>query len=118
MEYAMKKLRSRSSRPSIESLEDRMVPATLVADILTDTVGNPAGHFSLREAITFANKNPGPDTIRLLPGAYQITRTGMTDNTNDSGDFDVFLNSTAIQRDSLTIVGAGKDLTTILGDTR
>src|SRR5262249_35158630 len=87
-------------------------------DILTDTVGNPAGHFSLREAISFANRNPGPDTIRLLPGIYQITRTGMTDNTNDSGDFDISLNSTAIQRDSLAIVGAGRDLPTIHRDTR
>src|SRR3954451_17611201 len=118
MEYAMKKLRSRSFRPSIQSLEDRMVPTTIVADVLTDTVGNLAGHFSLREAISFANKNPGPDTIRLLPGIYQISRTGMTDNTNNSGDFDIFLNSTTIQRDSLTIVGAGKIATTILGDSR
>src|SRR5215510_12929609 len=106
MEYAMKKLRSRSFRPSIQSLEVRMVPSTIVADPnLGDTVGNPAGHFSLREAISFANKNPGPDTIRLQQRICQITRTGMPDNSNDSGGFDFLLNTPATHRDSLTIIG-------------
>src|SRR5689334_3563708 len=81
---------SRSFRPSIQGLEVRMVPTAIVADVFTDTIGNPAGHFSLREAISFANKNPGPDTIRLLSGIYQITQTGVTDDTNNSGDFDIF----------------------------
>jgi hypothetical protein len=85
------------------------VPATIVADIFTDTVGNPAGHFSLREAITFANRNPGPDTIRLLPGTYQITRLG-DDNSNDRGDFDV--------TGDLTIRGADSGGSTIFGDPR
>ncbi len=114
----MKKLRSRSFRPSIESLEDRMVPATFFVNTVADVVNPFDGKLSLREAITAANALPGPDTIRLPAGIYQITQTGTPDNTNLSGDFDVFLNSTATQRDSLTIVGAGKDATTILGDSR
>jgi hypothetical protein len=111
----------RRFRPGIENLEDRVVPANLpiVADVLTDTVGNTAGHFSLREAITQANKNPGPDIIRLLPGTYQITRTAaVADNTNERGDFDIALTSAAAQRDSLTIAGADNGGTTILGDPR
>src|SRR5262245_12406706 len=113
---------TRLSRPKkcalrIEVLEDRAVPATFVADVFTDTVGSPPGHLSLREAITKANQNPGPDTIRLLPGTHQITRL-RADNTNNSGDFGVFLNSTAIQTDSLTIVGADGCGSTIRGDSR
>src|SRR5262249_42127376 len=116
MEHAMKKLRPRSFRPSIESLEDRRVPTTFFVTTVADVVDRTDGVLSLREAIKAANLHPGPDTIRLQGDTYQITRLG-ADN-NNSGDFDILLNSTATQTDSLTIVGADDGLSTILGDSR
>src|SRR5262245_40842560 len=115
---------TRLSRPKksalrIEVLEDRAVPATFFVNTFADIGGTPQhGVLSLRQAIDLANRNPGPDLIRLPPGPYQSARAGLPNNTNASGDFDILLNSTALQRDSLTIIGAGKDLTTILGDPR
>jgi CSLREA domain-containing protein len=97
MEFTMKKLRSRSFRPSIERLEDRAVPATFTVTTFADTVDSTDGLLSLREAINAANALPGPDTIRLPAGTFRIERLG-DDNTNDRGDFDL--------SDSLTIIGA------------
>src|SRR5262245_53656677 len=115
-ERAMKKLRSRSFRPNIECLEDRRVPTTFLVNTFADEVRGNDRVLSLREAIKAANLNPGPDTIVLQAGTYQITRLGADDN-NNFGDFDISLNSTADQTDSLTIVGQG-GATAILGDSR
>src|SRR5262245_22524094 len=117
MECAMKKLRSRSFRPGIESLEDRRVPATFLVTTVEDVVDRTDGLLSLREAIKAANLHPGPDRIVLQGGTYQISLLG-ADNNNSSGDFDILLNSTDFQTDSLTIAGADDGSSTILGDSR
>src|SRR5262249_52188195 len=101
MEFPMKKLRSRSFRPNIESLEDRAVPATFAPNTFDDVV-NPADDarvLSLREAINKANATPGADVIRLQAGTYRMRIAGQFEDANAAGDFDV--------RDSLTITGAG-----------
>jgi CSLREA domain-containing protein len=101
----------------LEALEDRRVPTTFFVTTVADVVDRTDGVLSLREAIKAANLHPGPDTIRLQGDTYQITKLG-ADNNNNSGDFDILLNSTATQTDSLTIVGADGGGSTILGDSR
>src|SRR5262245_22372753 len=103
----MKELRTRSFRPSIESLEDRAVPATFLVNTFDDAIAND-GRLSLREAISRANLTPGPDTIVLQAGKYNISLPGSGEDANRGGDFDV--------TDSLTIVGAGRAATVIQGD--
>jgi hypothetical protein len=63
----------------------------------------------LRTAITNANGSAGDDVINLAAGDYQLSGTG--DDTNATGDLDVFDNG------RLTIVGAGKATTTIRAGT-
>src|SRR6476646_8774623 len=107
-ELAMKKPRPKSFRPTVEGLEHRLVPATIVVNTTADLISSPPGVVSLREAISAANVLPGPDTILLRPGVYRINRLG-ADNTNVAGDFDV--------TDSVTIVGqAGPNGTVIEGN--
>lgn len=70
------------------------------------------GLCSLREAIDSANRNmassgaagecaagAGVDLIRLPAGIFNITRVGVNDDTNATGDFDIL--------ESVTIVGQG-----------
>lgn len=64
------------------------------------------GDCSLREAILTANASPGPDTITLPAGTYQLTIAGNEDAAS-SGDLDI--------TDSLAIVGAGASSTIIDG---
>src|SRR5262245_42130432 len=52
--------RRRLSRPTLERLEERVVPAAL---LVTNT--DDGGPGSLRQAILDANANLGPDTIRF-----------------------------------------------------
>src|SRR4051812_48570306 len=100
--------RPRRFRPGIEGLEDRSVPATLLVNTFADNV-IPDGFRSLREAVIEANRLPGPDTIRLQAGTYQISPASPNDTTGIlTGDFDV--------TGSLTIVGAGA-ATIIQGNT-
>src|SRR4051794_14761330 len=75
-------------RPALQSLEDRLVPATIVVTTLADVVNNADHVVSLREAINQANATPGPDTIRLQAGVYKISLAG-ADDTNVAGDFDI-----------------------------
>jgi CSLREA domain-containing protein len=68
------------------------------------------GNCSLRAAISEANFTVAADTIHLQAGEYIITRSiasGEDDNQFD--DFDI--------KNSVTIIGAGRDLTLVRGDT-
>src|SRR5262245_47819082 len=93
-------------RPTLEWLEDRLVPATIIVTTFTDVVNPNDKVVSLREAINMANATTGADTIQLQAGVYKLTLTGI-DNTNAAGDFDV--------TNALTIVGKGSGATAIEG---
>ena len=103
----MKKPMSKSFRPSIEGLENRLVPATILVTTTTDVVNPRDGLLSLREAITLANATAAPDTIQLRAGVYSISLAGAGENANATGDFDV--------TNPLTITGAGAASTIIDG---
>src|SRR5262245_22879587 len=94
-------------RLTLETLDDRVVPATFVVTTTADVVGTPQGKLSLREAITRANQQPGTDTIVLRPGVYNLTRTGANEDANATGDLDI--------RGGLIIKGAGAGVTVIDG---
>jgi hypothetical protein len=97
--------RTRSRRPTrlrLETLEDRLAPAVISVTGTIDDNGPvvTAGHAgttadpflapTLRSAITFANSNPGADTINLaMPGIYRITLPGAGEDNNFTGDFDI-----------------------------
>ena len=74
------------------------------------------GHFppyvlpfcTLRAAIEETNDLPGNDVILLQSGVYALSIAGINENASFSGDLDL--------TDSLTIIGAGPDETTIDGD--
>lgn len=95
------KLKQSRSQLSVESLEERTVPA--VIDVISTADNNSpvitAGHAgtaadpflasSLRSAISFANTNAGGNTINLtVAGDYKITLTGTPGETdNAAGEF-------------------------------
>ena len=95
------------------------VPAigTFVVNTFDDTTdaslgdgiaADAAGNCSLRAAVMESNSSPGDNTIILGPGTYDLSLTGPYEYYARRGDLNV--------RDttgSLTIVGAGKDQTTI-----
>lgn len=90
--------------------------ATLTVTTTNDTIAAD-GQCSLREAITAANLDAafngcaagsGMDVILLGAGEYRIDRAGAGEDANSTGDLDV--------RSSLTIQGAGADVTRIRGD--
>lgn len=61
----------------LEALETRANPAIFIVTAITD-VANPADDdtvFTLREAITAANENPGPDVINFAAGLKNQTIT-------------------------------------------
>jgi CSLREA domain-containing protein len=63
-----------------------------------------SGETTLRAAIQTANATPGPDTIILPAGLFDLTIPG-TDNDAAFGDLDI--------TDAVTLVGAGPDQTVI-----
>ncbi len=90
-----------------------LVPLT--AFVLTDNVAH-AGNFavtttadggpgSLRDAITQANADPDLDTITLPAGTYTLTKGGIDEDLNATGDLDI--------TGATTIIGAGSGLTII-----
>ena len=63
---------------------------------------------SLREAVIAANNRPGPDTIRLPRGRFELTRPVPDEDASLSGDLDVLKNT--------TITGAGPGRTIVDGN--
>jgi len=95
--------RGATSRPSIEYLEERTMPAVLFVTTTQDGVSG-----SLRDAITKANtiyQNEG-NGIGLAAGTYGLTVAGAREDLNASGDLD-------IRGKNLLIQGAGAGLTII-----
>jgi CSLREA domain-containing protein len=91
------------------SAQGTAIHVTTTADEMTVN-----GSCSLREAIQAANTSTavdacpagtGSDTIHLPPGVYTLTRTGRSEDNNQTGDLDIHT--------SLTILGAGRDRTII-----
>jgi len=66
---------------------------------------NDGGAGSLRDAITQANTNPGPDIINLPAGTYTLTIGGINEDSNATGDLDI--------TGETTIIGAGSGSTII-----
>lgn len=64
--------------------------ATFTVNTAADIAGVCGPGCSLRQAIGSANATPGPDTIRLPPGNYNLTLLGAGENANATGDLDVF----------------------------
>src|SRR5689334_1036279 len=62
---------------------------------------------SLREAISAANANGGPDVITLPAGTYTLTIAGANEDANATGDLDI--------TDGVTLNGAGAGTTIIDG---
>ena len=61
------------------------------------------GRTTLRAAIMEANAHPGPDTILLGAGTYELSITGADEDAAATGDLDI--------AGDLTILGAGQDVT-------
>ncbi|TWU36173.1 Cadherin domain protein [Novipirellula artificiosorum] len=78
--------------------------STITVDTVSDLVNAGDGLTSLREAILSATAG---DTIVLSAGAYELTRTGASEDGGNLGDLDISVD--------VTIQGAGADLTTIDG---
>src|SRR5262245_42131856 len=89
----------RRTRLQLESLEDRLVPATINVTTFADIVNANDGKVSLREAINMANATNEADTIYLQTGVYEIELAGEGENANATGDFDI--------TKALTIKGTG-----------
>src|SRR5262245_15010671 len=99
-------------RLCLNSLEDRLAPATFNVTTTLDVVDPADGKRSLREAITAANNNPATevDVIVLPAGEFKIALSnpgGTGENDNATGDFDI--------KGSVTIRGAGAGQTFIDG---
>jgi hypothetical protein len=86
------------------TLTDNVAHATSYA-VTTTTDGGPG---SLRDAISQANVNPGPDTVTVPAGTYTLTIAGANEDSNATGDLDI--------NGALTIVGAGAGSTIIDAD--
>jgi hypothetical protein len=93
----------------LESLEPRLLLSTYTPTTTSDS--NPSFYNTLRAAIIAANAHPGADTIQLGKGTYRLSIPAQrsyvykAENNAYIGDLDV--------TDTLTIVGAGRDATTI-----
>ncbi len=120
---ARSRARRRSSRPSIERMEDRCLLSAIFVTSLADGAGDAglvtptAGGFnapSLRAAISFHNITPTANVIDLMtPGVYQISRPnvgGVGENQNQTGDFDILATG-----GDLTIANASGGAVTVSG---
>ena len=86
----------RSTKLSLETLGDRIVPATLLANNTTDSLAFTPGTLSgsLRGAIDFANAGTAASyTIQLNAAAtytLSLANVGGQENLNRTGDLDIF----------------------------
>lgn len=91
------------------ALAEPAAAVTLTVTRLDDPA--PDGCFpndcSLREAVILANALAGADTVVLDAGMYQLTRAGSGEDGGLTGDLDVL--------GPLTLRGAGRTLTTVIG---
>jgi PKD repeat protein len=81
-----------------------------VDETVGDVIDGADGVFSLREAVIFANENPGEDKISLPAGTYTLSIPGRGEDTAYTGDLDVTDPS-----GGLIIAGAGPGRTIIDG---
>src|SRR5262245_18737340 len=86
--YPKAKGRFRGIVLTLEILEDRLAPATFAVTTKLDVFDPADGKLSLREAVSRANTNLGPDTIKLPAGVYKITLPGL-ESFNADGDFNI-----------------------------
>lgn len=86
--------KSRSRRPLLEALEDRLAPAIIPTTTFVDEdngfLGGGTG-VSLREAVKYSAAN---DTITLSAGVYNLTLAGPGEDLGSTGDLDVRHNLT------------------------
>ncbi|MFN4257951.1 MAG: beta strand repeat-containing protein [Gemmataceae bacterium] len=93
---------------TVETLEDRLAPATIInVTTFADVVDPGDGVISLREAVIQANNTAGDFEIRLQAGTYYLTIAGVGEDAAATGDLDILNNGT------ITIVGAGANQTII-----
>src|SRR5437868_1979187 len=78
-------------RPTVEVLEDRVVPATFLVSTTLDVLsGHHDSLLSLRQAIIDANATSNKaDTIVLPAGTYTLTRAGAGEDGCLTGDLDI-----------------------------
>src|SRR5262249_53519190 len=86
-------------RPTLEALEDRMVPSTFTVVNVNDS-----GTGSLRQAILDANSSAGPDVINFDASTFATARTIR------------LASMLPIITDDLAINGPGQGLLTLSGD--
>lgn len=100
-------------RPQLESLEERAMLATYTVDSAADTVAAD-GFRTLREALTEAYGNPGPDTINF---ADNLTANGPVTITlsHDGNDPGIAPDHLAVDSD-VTITGPGQNQLSISGN--
>ena len=76
--------RSRRTRPGLEPLEDRCIPAVFSVNSLADVLNPGPGIVTLRSAIQQANMTAGGNSIELtLPGTYRLTLAGTPGETDN-----------------------------------
>ncbi|HMV68091.1 MAG TPA: CSLREA domain-containing protein [Myxococcota bacterium] len=63
--------------------------ATFNVNTTLDIAGVCGLSCSLRQAVGSANANPGPDTIQLMVGTYNLTLVGAGEDANATGDLDI-----------------------------
>jgi predicted outer membrane repeat protein len=74
----------RRSRPGVEQLEERAVPATFTVNSLADILNPGAGTVTLRSAVQSANTTAGNNTIVFTqPGTYRLTALGTANETDN-----------------------------------
>ena len=124
-------LQAGSAAPSIVPVvPNTTFTVNTTSDHAPDGACNAAPDCTLREAVIAANANPGPDTISLPAGTYNLTIIG---NTNSAGAGEGFTGNPAIgdldfrdspdpdqnpgNGDATTVMGAGAGTTFIVQTT-
>ncbi len=95
----------------LHSVAERCAAATFRVTTMEDRNRGSCGaaDCSLREAISFSNTCPGPQSITITGGTYTLTIPGADEDENRTGDLDI-TDSVDITGDShTTIDGAGID---------
>ena len=110
-----------STRPSLESLEGRIVLSTFKVNTTLDTVAvnlktgkDASGHISLRSAIMAANAKPNSDTIILPTGTFKLMIAGSGEDQDATGDLDINGNVTIKGKNSSASIIDGNNLDRVL----